>query len=279
MSPPHMRTTATGLLGSLSTKGSLVVDARLVEQIADFMHDTAFFIKDASGRYLVVNQSLVERHGLEHKSQMLGRRPCDVCPGEYGRIPTEQDAHVLRTGRPITERLELFWRRPNVPVWGLTTKLPIRDGRGRVTGLIGISKDLTALVSPEEVPRAVAQALRHLESTFDQPVSPSTLAKRAGMSAGRFARIIKRIHGVSPMQLITKTRITAGSRLLLETDSSIAEVALACGFADHSAFTRSFRAVTGMSPSEHRRVAGTAWKPGRGHEDFDLLQKRHRLLS
>jgi AraC-like DNA-binding protein len=257
MSPPHMRTTATGLLGSLSTKGSLVVDARLVEQIADFMHDTAFFIKDASGRYLVVNQSLVERHGLEHKSQMLGRRPCDVCPGEFGRIPTEQDAQVLRTGRPITERLELFWRRPNVPVWGLTTKLPIRDGRGRITGLIGISKDLTALVSPEEVPRAVAQALRHLESTFDQPVSPSTLAKRAGMSAGRFARIIKRIHGVSPMQLITKTRITAGSRLLLETDSSIAEVALACGFADHSAFTRAFRAVTGMSPSEHRRITGS----------------------
>ena len=145
-----------------------------------------------------------------------------------------------------------------MPVWGLTTKLPIRDGHGRVTGLIGISKDLTALVSPEEVPRAVAQALRHLENSYDQPVSPSTLAKSAGMSTARFARIIKRIHGLSPMQLITKTRITAGSRLLLETDSSIAEVALACGFTDHSAFTRTFRAVTGMSPSEHRRIAGAA---------------------
>ncbi len=78
------------------------------------------------------------------------------------------------------------------------------------------------------------------------------------MSTARFARIIKRIHGLSPMQLITKTRITAGSRLLLETDSSIAEVALACGFTDHSAFTRTFRAVTGMSPSEHRRIAGAA---------------------
>jgi PAS domain S-box-containing protein len=253
-----MKTAATGFPGILSLRGGFAVDARLVEQIADFLHDTAFFIKDASGRYLMVNQSLVERHGLEHKSQMLGRRPCDVCPGEYGRIPTEQDAQVLRTGRPITQRLELFWRRPNVPVWGLTTKLPIRDARGRITGLIGISKDLTALVSLGEVPRVVAQALRHLENSFDQPVSPSTLAKKAGMSAARFARIIKRIHGLSPMQLITKTRITAGSRLLLETDSSIAEVALACGFADHSAFTRAFRAVTGMSPSEHRRIAGAA---------------------
>jgi AraC-like DNA-binding protein len=56
------------------------------------------------------------------------------------------------------------------------------------------------------------------------------------------------------MQLITKTRITAGSRLLRETDSSIAEIALNCGFADHSAFTRAFRAVTGHSPSQYRRL-------------------------
>jgi PAS domain S-box-containing protein len=253
---PHlpMKNAAAVLPGILSEKGALLVDARLVEQIADLMHDTAFFIKDAAGRYLMVNQSLVERHGLAEKAQMIGRRPCDVCPGDYGRIPTEQDEHVLRTGRPIIERLELFWRRPNVPVWGLTSKIPIRDGTGRVNGLIGISKDLTALVSRDEVQPAVALALRHLERAYDQPVSPSSLAKKAGMSAARFARVIKRIHGLSPMQLITKTRISAGSRLLRETDTSIAEIALECGFADHSAFTRAFRAVTSYSPSEYRRL-------------------------
>lgn len=244
---------AAALPGILSTQGALLIDARLVEQVTDLMHDTAFFIKDASGRYLVVNQSLVERHGLAEKTQMIGRRPCDVCPGDYGRIPTEQDAQVLHTGRPIIERLELFWRRPNVPVWGLTSKIPIRDEKGRVAGLIGISKDLTALVSREEVPPAVALALRHLERSYDEAVSPSSLARKAGMSAARFARVIKRIHGLSPMQLITKTRISAGSHLLLESDASIAEIALKCGFADHSAFTRAFRAVTSCSPSEYRR--------------------------
>jgi AraC-like DNA-binding protein len=185
---------------------------------------------------------------------MIGRRPCEVCPGDFGGIPTEQDAQVLRTGRPIVERLELFWHRPHVPVWGLTSKIPVRDGKGRVMGLIGISKDLTALVSREEVPPAAVLALRHLESSFDQAVSPSSLAKKAGMSAARFARVIRRIHGISPMQLITKTRITAGMRLLLESDTSIAEIALKCGFADHSAFTRAFRAVTRYSPSEYRRL-------------------------
>ena len=69
-----------------------------------------------------------------------------------------------------------------------------------------------------------------------------------------FARVIKLIHGISPMQLITKTRITVGCRLLRETDASIAQIALDCGFADHSAFTRAFRAVTSYSPSEYRRL-------------------------
>ncbi|MBV6500648.1 MAG: HTH-type transcriptional activator RhaS [Prosthecobacter sp.] len=246
--------TSPSLPGLLSPCGRLLIDTRFVEQVADLMHDTAFFIKDASGRYLVVNQSLLERHGLSDRSQMVGRRPCEVCPGDFGRIPTEQDEQVLRTGRPIIERLELFWRRPHMPVWGLTSKLPIRDESGRVTGLIGISKDLTALVSREEVPPGVAHALSHLERSFDEAVSPSSLAKRAGMSAARFARVIKRIHGLSPMQLITKTRISAGARLLLEGDASVAEIALNCGFADHSAFTRAFRAVTGHSPSEYRRL-------------------------
>lgn len=249
-----MKTAFSALTGILSRSGHLLIDAKFVEQVADLMHDTAFFIKDVSGRYVIVNQSLVERHGLTDKAQMIGRRPCDVCPGDFGRIPTEQDSQVLRSGRPIIERLEMFWRKPHVPVWGLTSKIPMRDDKGRVAGLIGISKDLTALVNREDVPPTVALALRHLERSFDEPISPSSLARKANMSAARFARAIKRIHGISPMQLITKTRITAGSRLLRETDSSIAEIALNCGFADHSAFTRAFRAVTGHSPSQYRRL-------------------------
>lgn len=244
--------------GLLSKQGVLLIDARLIEQVADLMHDTAFFIKDVSGRYLVVNQSLVERHGLKEKSQMLGRRPCDVCPGDYGRIPTEQDEQVLRTGQPIVERLELFWRRPNVPVWGLTSKLPIRDASNQVMGLIGISKDLAAPVSREDVSPEVARVLRYLETAYDDPVSPSSLARKAGMTAARFARVIKRIHGISPMQLITKTRITVGCRLLRETEATISQIALDCGFSDHSAFTRAFRSVTSYSPTDYRRMNSSA---------------------
>ena len=107
----------------------------------------------------------------------------------------------------------------------------------------------------EEVTPGVAEALRHLETAYDGPLSPASLAQKAGLSPARLARTIKRIHGLSPRQLITKTRITIGARLLRETARPVAEIALDCGFTDHSAFTRAFRAVAGLSPTAYRERA------------------------
>jgi len=236
----------------ISAGGVLSVEAKLLEQIFDQTPDTAFFIKDAAGRYVVVNHSLVERHGLRSKSQMLGQRPSDVCPGDFGRIPAEQDAYVLRTGRPILERLEMQWHAPHKPVWCLTTKLPMKDASGAVTGIIGISKDVRTPVAPREIPQEVAAVLRKLETDFAEALTPSSLARVAKLPASRFARIIKRIFGITPIQLIAKTRIAAASRLLRETRRSVAEIAQECGFYDHSAFTRAFRAVTGVTPTQFR---------------------------
>ncbi len=228
------------------------VDIQVLEQLFDHMADTAFFIKDRSGSYVAVNESLVERHGMRSKSQLLGRRPCDVCPGDFGRIPAEQDAFVLCTGRSIVERLELQWYLPQKPVWCLTTKLPLHDADGRVSGIIGISKDVRLPIPTKEIPSGVAAALRQLETNYAEPLTPADLARVAELSAARFARLTKRIYGVSPLQLIVKTRIAAASRLLRETEKPVAEIALECGFYDHSAFTRAFRAVTSVTPTQFR---------------------------
>ena len=248
----RMKLSTTAALRAATSPMAGGVDPRLLEQLFDHTPDIAFFIKDAAGCYLAVNHSLLERHGLRDKSQMIGRRPCDICPGDFGRIPAEQDAYVLRTGRPIMERLELQWYLPHKPVWCLTTKLPMCDAAGAVTGIIGISKDVRLPVAPQEIPTGVAAALARLEVGYADPITPPELARIAKLPAARFARIIKRIFGITPIQLIAKTRIAAASRLLRETDRSVAEIALECGFYDHSAFTRAFRAVVGVTPTQFR---------------------------
>src|SRR5512136_2542072 len=122
----------------------LCVTTQVLAELFDHAPDLAFFVKDDAGRYLAVNESLVKRHGYRHKSQVLGRRPCDICQGDFGRLPSEQDAHVLRTGKPLLDHLEQQWYLPWRPVWCLTTKLPLRDAIGKIIGIVGISRDVRA---------------------------------------------------------------------------------------------------------------------------------------
>ena len=228
------------------------VNVALLESLFDQAPDVVFFIKDATGRYLVVNRSLVERHGLRHKSQVLGKRPTEICPGEFGRIPAAQDAAVLQTGRPLLDHLELHWSTPHKPGWCLTTKLPMRDAAGKIIGLIGISRDVRAPIGTREIPVGFAAALDQFENNLTERVTPSALARRARLAPPRFARLMKRFFGLPPSQFIAKTRVAAASRLLRETEQSVADIALACGFYDHSAFTRTFRAMTGVTPTQFR---------------------------
>lgn len=241
------------------------IDLELLATLFDRATDVAFFVKDAEGRYLAVNQSLVDRHGLIHKEDVLGKRPIEICAGDFGRVPTDQDSNVIQTGIPLVDHLEMQWHRPNEPVWCLTTKLPIVAEDGRVLGLIGFSRDIRFQVDIEDIPREFAKALDYFEVNLHELKSPSVLAKRSNMTLQRLSRLTKRLYGLTPGQLITKTRIAAASRSLLESQASISEIAHGCGFCDQSAFTRSFRSATGATPSQFKKHTQTTTANGATH--------------
>ena len=234
-----------------ASAADLSVTAALLEQLFDHLPETAFFLKDLDGRYLAVNQSLVERCGLRLKRELIGRHVRDIFPEPLAGQYASQDQSVLRTGRPITDHLELHWYARRRPDWCLTTKLPIRDSNARINGLIGISRDIRAPGDRSEIPSSLLPTLEQLEQNLDH--SPASLARIAGLSPVRFARLIRRIFRLTPSQLITQTRLAAASEMLRSDTASIIEIAHACGFSDHSAFTRTFRAATGVTPSQYRK--------------------------
>jgi PAS domain S-box-containing protein len=232
---------------------AIPADWRTIEALFDHVPDTVFFVKDTAGRYVAVNATLVQRCGFRHKSELLGRRPADIFPGDLGRTPSAQDASVLRTGQPLRDHLEIHWYARGKPGWCLTTKLPVRDPAGRITGLVGISRDLRAPGDRDNIPASLARTMEFLEENFAESLSPAQLARRAGLSPARFARLIKRIFRLTPSQLITQTRLAAAAQLLTDTSQSVADIAVRCGFYDHSAFTRAFRSATGQTPTEFRK--------------------------
>ena len=241
----------------LSLTGSIVNPLALlpmIEQLFDRVPETVFFIKDRRGPYVAVNQTLVERCGLSEKRQLLGRHVLQVFPTELAERFAKQDETVLRTGHPIIDRLELHWYAHRQSGWCLTTKLPWRDEAGNIAGLVGISRDLRAPGDRETIPKSLAATLEYLETHRAEAISPASLARHAGLSSVRFARLIKRIFRVTPHQLITQTRLAAAAHLLRETKRSVADIASDCGFYDHSAFTRAFRSVTDLTPSQFRSL-------------------------
>ena len=77
------------------------------------------------------------------------------------------------------------------------------------------------------------------------------LTQIAGLSVAQLERHCKRIFQLTPRQMIHKARLGAASQLLAG-ELPITEIALQCGYTDHSAFSRQFKALTGLSPTAYR---------------------------
>ncbi|MEM9557215.1 MAG: AraC family transcriptional regulator [Acidobacteriota bacterium] len=237
--------------------------ARCLEQLAepftaeslfDRIPDTVFFIKNAEGRYLCVNDTLVARCGLRAKAELLGRTPSEIFGEELGRGYEAQDREVLRTGRQLVDRLELHVYHPRGMGWCLTHKLPLHGRDGRVVGLVGVSRDLAAPAGPDEDLGPLAATLARATSHLDMPPSVHEMAADAGLSVYQLDRRLKRLFGLSPGQWLLQQRIEHACRQLVDTRRPIAEIALDCGYADQSAFTRQFRRTTGYTPSAFRKT-------------------------
>ena len=230
-----------------------LADTGIAEALFDLVPDVVFFVKDGAGRYIRVNHTLVARCGRKAKAEVIGQAGSAFFPAELAEAYAAQDRQVLSTGRPILEKLELHMYPDRRPGWCLTSKLPLRNAAGRVCALAGLSRDLAAPDERREIPAELAEAIHFLQENFAQPISTAQLAAKAALSAERFSRLVKRIFHLTPGQLIIQTRLQEATRRLRETDARVADIALACGFYDHSAFARQFKAATGVTALAYRR--------------------------
>src|ERR1700739_4634141 len=87
--------------------GERMADVFSAEPLFDALPDVVFFVKDAQGRYVVVNQTLVQRCGMKHKAALLGRTPAEVFAPPFGQGYLAQDMAVLAGGVAIEDQLEL----------------------------------------------------------------------------------------------------------------------------------------------------------------------------
>lgn len=229
----------------------IAIPADELESLFDALPDVVFFVKDAAGRYTHANLTLVRRLGLKRREQVIGRGVAELFPTHMGGSFAAQDRRVL-AGETVEDQLEVHIFSNRAPGWCLTRKHPLRV-RGKVRGVVGISRDLGQPDGRHPTYDRLCRVVDHLQRHYAQNVRMAKLAELAGVSLAQLERRFRNVFQITPQQALTRLRIEAAMRLLAGADS-IAEIGLACGFADQSAFARQFKATVGMTPRAYRKL-------------------------
>lgn len=227
---------------------------RAAAALFDQISDTVYFVKDRSGRYVSVNQTLVARCGCTSKSDLIGRCPVDIFPDPMGSLIAKQDERVLRTGRGIRSKLELHLYASRREGWCLTWKEPVRDADGDVVGLSGISRDLQRDPGSSTDLAGISCVLDHIHKHCDGPLRVPELADMAGLSTYQLERRIRALFGTTLGQYITRERIGRACEGLRQSMDPISVIALDSGYADQAAFSRQFRQSVGLTPGQYRKL-------------------------
>lgn len=94
----------------------------------------------------------------------------------------------------------------------------------------------------------------HVHEHFAEEISVETLAEVVELSPFHFSRVFKETTGMSPLQFVTRERITRAQQLIRETSRSLIEIALNVGYTSPSHFAQVFRRVVGVTPTQFRRA-------------------------
>ena len=98
----------------------------------------------------------------------------------------------------------------------------------------------------------LSKVIQMMEINIEEPISPSVLAKDVGMSTRQLERLFRRYLDRSPKRYYMELRLQKARNLLMQTDMSVINVALACGFASPSHFSKCYRAHYDTTPYRER---------------------------
>lgn len=166
----------------------------LLRTIIDHL-PSRIFVKDAAGRYVLNNRSHQLALGVTDQAQISGRTPFDFHEERRAQQAVEDDRRVLAGGAPLLNEEKSDFAVAEHTRWALTTKIPLHDPQGRITGLVGISHDITERKRTEQELQkrttemeADVQMARQIQEAFfprDYPVFPRGVPAEA--SQLRFA--------------------------------------------------------------------------------------------
>lgn len=135
----------------VDSRAALAQERGLLRSVIDAVPDTHLFVKDRASRFLITNAAHLHTLGLPRLDDVLGKTDMEITPGPLAEQYFADEQAVMDSGVPLHDRVEPVIIQPSGERrWYLTSKVPLRDASGAVTGHVGISRNITSLKLAEE---------------------------------------------------------------------------------------------------------------------------------
>ncbi|HEY4247931.1 MAG TPA: response regulator [Lacunisphaera sp.] len=131
------------------TAEALKKEQDLFNSLVDTIPDQMYF-KDRQSRFIRINDTTARCFGLRHREEALGKTDFDFFTEAHAREAYEAEQYIVRTGESIIGFEEKETWPDGRITWVSSTKVPLRDENGEITGLVGISRDVTERKRLEE---------------------------------------------------------------------------------------------------------------------------------
>ncbi|UCH13072.1 MAG: PAS domain-containing protein, partial [Bacteroidales bacterium] len=148
----------------------LLKETALLNNLMNFCPDYIYF-KDKKSKFLRISKSMAKSFGFKKPEEAIGKSDFDLFTDEHARPAYRDEMKIIKTGKPIVNKIEKETRSDGRITWVTTTKMPLRDKKGQTIGTFGVSSDITKVKNLEikatEVEEKSRQLAKELKKATD----------------------------------------------------------------------------------------------------------------
>ncbi|GAK60122.1 multi-sensor signal transduction histidine kinase [Candidatus Vecturithrix granuli] len=160
------------------------------------------YVKDRESRFVLANAASLHAFGAATVEELAGKTDFDFLPQEYAEKFYTDEQAIIASGDPLInceeQSIELHTGRP---VWFSTTKVPLRDPHGDVTGIIGVTRDITDRKRVEEALRRERMLIANIMET--SPIGITTVDVNGQITFANTQAI--KILGLTKAEIVQRT--------------------------------------------------------------------------
>jgi len=129
-------------------EAELAYEQYLLNSLLDNSDEQIYF-KDADSRFIRCSNSVARLFGVDDPAKLIGKSDRDFFSAEHTQEALEDERTIIQTGRSLIGKMEKETWPDGRITWALTSKMPLRDKNGRISGTFGVSKNITELKEAE----------------------------------------------------------------------------------------------------------------------------------